>query len=58
MAGRKFAGANPKVIGTIVDAYISTAAWGAGFNAMLNSPEAPVKSRFQIECPGSVSSAG
>ena len=31
---------------------------GIGLSTMLNSPQAPVKSRFQIAWPGSLSSAG
>ena len=41
-----------------VSSMASTAFCGAGFSTMLNRPDAPVKSRFQIAWPGSVSSAG
>ena len=41
-----------------VSSRASTAFCGAGFSTMLNRPDAPVKSRFQIAWPGSLSSAG
>ena len=35
-----------------------TAVSGTGLSTMLNRPQAPVKSRFQIAWPGQLSSAG